>query len=130
LGVPELPHTSSAGKAILATMHTSDVARVAAECGLPQRTRRTISTLAELEADLAITRRRGYAIDDEEDVEGVFCIAAAFFDHAGRCAGAVSATGIKGDLTSRRIEELGSAVLDAARRLTAIFGGRSPGTES
>lgn len=130
LGVPELPHTSSAGKAILATMSHEDVARVARECGLPRRTRKTIATLEELEADLAITRRRGYAIDDEEDVEGVFCIAAAFFDHTGRCAGAVSATGIKVDLPSRRVEELGDAVQDAARRLTTLFGGRSPGTES
>lgn len=129
LGVPELPHTSSAGKAILATMSHDDVVRVAEECGLPRRTRKTIATLEELEADLAITRRRGYAIDDEEDVEGVFCIAAAFFDHTGRCAGAVSATGIKVDLPSRRVEELGEAVKDAARRLTTLFGGRSPGTE-
>jgi IclR family acetate operon transcriptional repressor len=130
LGVPELPHTSSAGKAILATLSHDEVARIATECGLPRRTRKTIATLEDLEADLAITRRRGYAIDDEEDVEGVFCIAAAFFDHAGRCAGAVSATGIKVDLPSRRVEELGAVVKDAARRLTNVFGGRSPGTES
>ena len=129
LGVPELPHTSSAGKAILATMSEADVERVARESGLPRRTRKTIATLDELKADLAITRRRGYAIDDEEDVEGVFCIAAAFFDHSGRCAGAVSATGIKVDLPSRRVEELGAVVQDAARRLTAIFGGRSPGLD-
>lgn len=129
LGVPELPHTSSAGKAILATMSAADVARVAAECGLPRRTRKTIATLEELQADLAITRRRGYAIDDEEDVEGVFCIAAAFFDHNGQCAGAVSATGIKVDLPSRRVEELAALVQDAARKLSAVFGGRAAGFE-
>ncbi len=129
LGVPELPHTSSAGKAILATLDREEVARVANECGLPRRTRKTIATLGELDADLAVTRRRGYAIDDEEDVEGVFCIAAPFFDHTGRCAGAVSATGIKVDLPSRRVEELGAAVKEAGRRLTGVFGGRSPGTE-
>jgi len=127
LGVPELPHTSSAGKAILATLPEDDVRAVLDETGLPRRTRKTITTVDELLADLASTRKRGFAVDDEEDVDGVFCIGAAFFDHTGRCAGAVSATGIKLDLPTRRVEELGEAVLAAARTIgRQLDGVRSP----
>jgi IclR family acetate operon transcriptional repressor len=126
LGVRELPHTSSAGKAILAQMNRDDVAQVIAETGLPRRTRKTITTLADLELDLDATRRRGYAIDDEEDVEGVFCVAAHFVDRTGKVTGAVSATGIKLDQTPRQIEELGHAVQRAADAVTALVsdGGR------
>jgi len=130
LGVRELPHTSAAGKAILATMPDDDVARIAKECGLPQRTRKTISDLHTLEADLKVARRRGYAIDDEEDVEGVFCVAAAFFDHTGQCAGALSATGIKLDLPGWRVEELGHAVRANADRVTKLLGGTAPVVEA
>jgi IclR family transcriptional regulator, acetate operon repressor len=124
LGAPELPHTSSAGKAILAMLRDDEVRRVVSEVGLPRRTEKTITTVDELLADLQLTRRRGYAVDDEEDVAGVFCVGAAFTDHSGRCAGAVSATGIKRDLPARRVEELGHLVRGAADRVSLELGGR------
>jgi IclR family acetate operon transcriptional repressor len=125
LGVRELPHTSAAGKAILSALPDEEVQRIAAECGLPTRTRKTITELPALRGDLAVARRRGYAIDDEEDFDGVFCVAAAFFDHTGGCAGALSATGIKLDLPGWRIEELGRLVRGKADELTALLGGRA-----
>jgi len=118
LGVPELAHVSSAGKAILAELGDDEVAALVATTGLTRRTRKTITSLPELLADLAATRRRGYAVDDEEDVEGVFCVGAAFFDHTGACAGAISATGIKRDLPPRAVEDLGQAVRAAANSVT------------
>jgi IclR family acetate operon transcriptional repressor len=130
LGVRELPHTSSAGKAILASLTHADVVRIAAECGLPPRTRKSITDVDALIADLAISRRRGYAVDDEEDCDGVFCVAAAFFDHAMQCAGALSATGIKLDLPAWRLEELGLTVRQHADRLTAQLGGTAPTQEA
>jgi IclR family transcriptional regulator, acetate operon repressor len=124
LGVRELPHTSSAGKAILASLDPSVTERVIAQTGLPRRTRHTLTTPDELAADLERCRRRGYAVDDEEDVDGVFCVAAPFFDHAGRCAGAVSATGIKSDADEGRLTALGAAVVAAADTVTTLIGGR------
>jgi IclR family acetate operon transcriptional repressor len=126
LGVREMPHTSSAGKAILATLATEAVEAVIADSGLVRRTPKTITTLTELLDDLAAVRRRGFAVDDEEDVLGVFCIGAAFFDHAGVCAGAISATGINLDLPTRHVDELGQAVRAAADRVTTLLGGTPP----
>ena len=120
LGVRELPHTSSAGKAILSQMSHVEIEALVQETGLPRRTRKTITTLADLELDLEATRRRGYAIDDEEDVEGVFCVAAHFVDRNGKVTGAVSATGIKLDQSARQIEELGQAVQRAANAVSAL----------
>ena len=120
LGVRELPHTSSAGKIIMALLPEADVREIARSSGLPRRTRKTITAIDELLADLEVSRRRGYAIDDEEDVEGVFCVAAAIVDRTGSVVGAVSATGIKTDLPSRRIEELGQAVQRAAQSVSVV----------
>jgi len=123
LGVPELAHVGAAGKAILAALPDAEVAKFVAARGLERRTPKTITTLEGLLVDLAATRRSGYAIDDEEDVEGVFCVGAAIHDHSGACVGAVSATGIKRDLGPRAIDELGQSLRAAAAEITALLRG-------
>ncbi len=123
LGVRELPHTSAAGKAILAELPAAVTERVAAETDLPQRTPNTIRTLPALLAELDGVRERGYAVDDEEDALGVMCVAAAFFDHTGQVAGALSATGISRDIGARGVDALGGDVRAAAGRVTALLGG-------
>jgi IclR family acetate operon transcriptional repressor len=122
LGVRELAHVSSAGKAILAQLTPDDVDRVTKESGFVARTKKTHTNLKSLNVDLAEIRKRGYAVDNEEDEEGVFCVGAAFFDHTGKCAGAVSATGIKVDLTTKKIDELGKLVKQHAMQLSKTLG--------
>jgi IclR family acetate operon transcriptional repressor len=123
LGQREMPHSSAAGKAILATMDSGQVREVCGQAGLSRRTSHTITDLASLQENLALVRSNGFALDDEEDAEGVFCLGAAFFGHDGAVAGAVSVTGIKGDLPAWRVNELGQAVRRAADRVSEILGG-------
>ncbi|MGO9082824.1 MAG: IclR family transcriptional regulator [Streptosporangiaceae bacterium] len=123
LGQRELPYASAAGKAILSAMSPDAVRALCEQTGMRPRTAHTITGVESLLADLELARRRGFAVDDEEDAEGIFCAGAAFFDHDGSCAGAVSVTGIKGDLPAWRVDELGHAVRDAADRVSALLGG-------
>ncbi|HEY6277824.1 MAG TPA: IclR family transcriptional regulator [Streptosporangiaceae bacterium] len=123
LGQRELPHSSAAGKAILATMTGEQVREVCGQAGLTPRTSHTITDLDSLRENLALVRSNGFALDDEEDAEGIFCLGAAFFGHDGTVAGAVSVTGIKGDLPAWRVNELGQAVRRAADRVSEILGG-------
>jgi IclR family acetate operon transcriptional repressor len=123
MGKRELPHASSAGKAILACLPESRVRAICAESGMPGKTVHTIVTPEALLADLALVRERGFALDDEEDAEGVFCAGAAFFDHRGNCAGAISATSIKSGISDARIVEIGAAVRARADQISALLGG-------
>lgn len=123
LGQREKPHTSAAGKAILATMSGARVREICAQAGLPRRTSHTITDPASLLENLALVRSNGFALDDEEDAEGIFCLGAAFFGHDGGVAGAVSVTGIKGDLPAWRVNELGQAVRRAADQVSEMLGG-------
>ena len=62
------------GKAALASLEPRELERRLAGLGeLPVLTARSHRTLDSLRADLIEVRRRGYAIDDEETVEGVVC---------------------------------------------------------
>lgn len=124
LGQREVPYASAAGKAILSTMDEQAVRDLCAETGLQPRTAHTITDIDSLLENLAVARAHGYAVDDEEDAEGIFCAGAAFFGHDGSCAGAVSVTGIKGDLPAWRIDELGRTVRACADRVSEMLGGR------
>jgi IclR family acetate operon transcriptional repressor len=123
LGQREEPHASAAGKAILSTMGEDQVRAICTANGLPARTPRTITDLGQLLDSLSTVRANGFAVDDEEDAEGVFCVGAAFFDHDGSCAGAVSVTGIKSDLPTWKIMELGRTVRRSADQVSELIGG-------
>ncbi len=123
LGQREMPHASAAGKAILASLSERAVRDLCAQTGLRARTARTITDPETLLENLAQVRRSGFAVDDEEDAVGIFCAGAAFFGHDGSVAGAVSVTGIKGNMPSWRVGELGRQVRASAEKVTAILGG-------
>jgi IclR family transcriptional regulator, blcABC operon repressor len=70
-----LPAFSTAtGKAALASLPDADLTRrLAGVTTLPRVTRKAHATVDELMADIVEIRRRGYAIDDEQTMEGVVC---------------------------------------------------------
>lgn len=123
LGQREVPYASAAGKAILSTMTEQEVRAMCAQTGLRPRTGHTITDIGALLDNLALSRGQGFAVDDEEDAEGIICAGAAFFGHDGSCAGAVSVTGIKGDLPAWRVDELGRTVRRYADKVSQILGG-------
>jgi len=125
LGQREVPHASAAGKAMLATMTQDRVRTICGSAGLQARTARTITDIDTLLANLTVVSGNGFAVDDEEDAEGIFCVGAAFFGYDGSCAGAISVTGIKGDLPDWRVTELGRTVRRYADRVSEMLGGAS-----
>ncbi len=125
LGIRELPHRSAAGKAILACLTDDEVRSIISETGLPRRTRNTITDVEALLQDLKLTRERGYAVDDEEDDEGVFCLAAAFHSADTVPLGAISITGLKTDMPDWRLHQTSPVVREAADKITHALGGRS-----
>ena len=124
LGIREMPHVSSAGKAILACLPEAEVRRIICATGLPRRTRNTISDIEVLLRDLTLINDRGYAVDDEEDDEGVFCLAAAFQSRDGLPLGAISITGLKSEMPAWRVPEFGLMVREAANDIARAAGGR------
>ncbi|WP_328909013.1 IclR family transcriptional regulator [Streptomyces sp. NBC_00234] len=122
MGQRELPHCTGLGKALLSAVPQSEAAAVVERFGLPRRTARTITDPATFLSHLRDIARVGYALDDEEDAEGIICIGAPVFDDRSVCAGAVSITGLKLGLPAWRYQELGGQVRDAARRISVSLG--------
>ncbi|MDP9796160.1 DNA-binding IclR family transcriptional regulator [Catenuloplanes nepalensis] len=69
------PHCTGAGKALLAFAPAEETDDVLARLPLIRRTAATIVGRVALEADLRVTRRRGYAVDREEFQPGMTGVA-------------------------------------------------------
>jgi IclR family transcriptional regulator, KDG regulon repressor len=89
------PHCTSLGKALLATLDDVSVIKVIQAVGLEPATEHSITDEEELLADLAETRARGYSVDQQEALLGVFCVGAPVRDHTGYPIAAISLSTIK-----------------------------------
>lgn len=98
-------HTTSMGKSILAHRPREEVERIVDRHGLPAVTENTITDRADLFAELDTVRERGYAVDDEERVEGMRCVAAPITDDDDRAIAAISISGPKSRLRGEQFEE-------------------------
>jgi IclR family acetate operon transcriptional repressor len=119
-------HASGVGKALLAAMPENRVAQILERRGLRRYTERTLDNPAALYAELEQTRRRGYALDDEEHAVGLRCVAAAIFDENAQALAAISLSGPTARVVDDRLGELGQAIRRTAEEITASLGGRKP----
>ncbi|MGL4280460.1 MAG: HTH-type transcriptional regulator BhcR [Albidovulum sp.] len=117
-------HVSGIGKALLAWYPPDRVARIAA-LGLPCFTERSIGDLATLERDLALTRQRGFALDDEERNVGMRCIAAPIFNAHREPVAGLSVSGPAFRLPPDQWAAIGALVRRAADEVTETTGGRA-----
>ncbi|WP_226040020.1 IclR family transcriptional regulator [Natrinema sp. DC36] len=86
-------HTTALGKAILSRLSEPAVDEIIDRHGLPAVTEKTITNVGELKRQLATIREQGYAIDDEERVSGMRCVAAPICDDEANPIGAISVSG-------------------------------------
>jgi IclR family transcriptional regulator, acetate operon repressor len=123
-------HCSGVGKALLAALPVLEVEALLAERRVVGLTGKTITDPESLLRELAVSRERGYAIDDEEHAVGLRCVAAAIHDEHGRPLAALSISGPTARIPNERIAALGAMVALAAADVTAAVGGRMPGAQS
>jgi DNA-binding IclR family transcriptional regulator len=85
-------YCSALGRAILAYSEPEVIDAVLAE-PLPARTPRTLTSRIDILRELTAVPERGWAIDREEGVIGVSCVAAPIFGPLGDVVAALSVTG-------------------------------------
>ncbi|MCB1346505.1 MAG: IclR family transcriptional regulator C-terminal domain-containing protein, partial [Rhodobacteraceae bacterium] len=86
----------------------------------------TITDAGALSADLALTRARGYALDDEERTPGMRCVAAAVFNAHGEPVAGVSVSGPAFRMPDSGLSAIGAQVAAAAAEVTEALGGQPP----
>lgn len=105
-------YCSGVGKAMLAGMEKSSVQKVWKFSEIYKYTDKTITSFDGLMKELEVTRKRGYAIDDEENEVGVRCVAVALDDHHGKPRFAISISAPEIRMKDERIEELAGMLIE------------------
>jgi len=111
-------HTTASGKMIMAHWSAYELDRYLDRTRLNARTDRSIIDMQQMREELALIRRRGFAMDDEEHDRGLRCVAAMVFDRSGNPRGALSISDRASILTRGRLNELGPSLITAARQMT------------
>ncbi len=122
LGYRVAAYCSAPGKAVLAFLPEKEREAVIAATKFVRFNERTITTKDELRRELATVVEKGYAFDDAEQFEGVYCLGAPVFDRAGYPVAAIWVTGLMMDLDRKRIPQIGAAVRAHADRISARMG--------
>jgi IclR family transcriptional regulator, acetate operon repressor len=110
LGMTVAAHCSALGKAVLAAAPAPLREVLLGPEPFQHFTEKTITTRDQLEPELDATRRRGYAIDEEENETGLTCVAATIRGAGGRPTAAISVSGLSDRMHLLDLGELGSRV--------------------
>lgn len=106
-------HCTALGKSLLAFDPSASLPPE-----LPAYTHNTITDREALSAHLTETRRRGFAVDDEEFEPGVRCLAAPIYDYRGKIVGAIGVSGPATRMNAERMEEYAAVVVAIGRTLS------------
>ena len=102
VGTQQPLHSTALGKTMLAFLPPEEAREYVDTIDFTSSTPQTITSRDALLEELEATRERGYGIDDEENIEGLRCVAAPITD-GGTVLGAVSLTGPSSRFTEERI---------------------------
>jgi IclR family KDG regulon transcriptional repressor len=120
-------HVSAVGKAMLAALPADELRRRFDGVVLERLTPNSITTFEALVADLAETRRRGYALDHQESSPEVACVAAPLVSGDGLVVAAMSISLPIYRMTAGRERELATMVTNAVAALGTRLGYRTEG---
>jgi DNA-binding IclR family transcriptional regulator len=95
-------HSTAIGKAILAFLPPAQQHAIVERMKFEGYTRQTVRSRSDFEADLQTTKRRGYALSDQEHFEGYRAVAAPIFDKSGHVIAAIVAGAVLGRFSNLR----------------------------
>jgi DNA-binding IclR family transcriptional regulator len=122
IGASNPVHCTSVGKAMLAFLPEERITDIIGRLRFERYTTRTISTVDALRAEIEKTRRRGYAVDDEEFEEGLRCIAVPVLDAQRLPVAAVSVSGPSFRVTAQKLPSIANHLLQCVRGISVDMG--------
>ncbi|GED16855.1 IclR family transcriptional regulator [Aneurinibacillus migulanus] len=113
IGIPKPLHCTALGKVLLSFQPDKFVEKIISK-GLRRYTQNTIVEREALWDEIQLIRKQGYAIDNEEFEEGLFCIAAPVRNYLGDVVCALSVSGPEFRMNTERIHIRSEIVIENA----------------
>jgi DNA-binding IclR family transcriptional regulator len=119
-------YCTGVGKAILAFIDEAELDRLLAGARLKSFTPHTITDKRMFKQHLQEVKRCGYALDNEEIIQGLRCVGAPIRDYSGKVVAALSVSGPSVRMGPARIEEIILATVQAAAEISHQLGYLEP----
>lgn len=110
------------GKVLIAFLPDEELDYLFRTKEFARHNRRTIVSKSALRRELALVKKSGYALDNEEDEPGVLCIGAPVFDQNGKAVAAISIAGTTSQIGIERVPPIARFVMRAARGISSQLG--------
>jgi len=117
-------HCTGVGKVLLAYLPDAEVRQIIKKKGMTRFTKNTITDPRSLETELDRIRERGYAIDNEEIMDGLFCMAAPIRDYSGKVIAAVSVSGPTSRIKMEKLPKALELVVQTSGEISSALGYR------
>jgi len=115
-------YCTAVGKVLAASLSEQELDGVIRRTVFEQKTAKTNPSPAAFRRELARIRLSGFAVDNEEHIEGIRCIATSVRDYTGEVRASLCVTGPKNHLPQRRRAEIRRALASVAAGLSARLG--------
>lgn len=117
-------HCTSLGKSVLSLLPDSEIDGLYIDYDFPYFSNKSILTTEALKTCLSEVRQRGYALDDEEFEEGLYCIGSPILDSSGHGVAAISVSGPRSRIFASEAK-YSEELKKAAAAISAELGYRS-----
>lgn len=115
-------HTAAPAKAILAFADEHEFEHQTENIKFNKLTSKTIPSMEKYKDALKLVRKKGYAVDLEEEAAGIMCVSAPIFDYRSKPTAAIWITGPKFRLPASKIPKIGKIVMMHAMELSKNLG--------
>lgn len=115
-------HLTAIGKILLAGHSNDEILDIVGDTCYDVRTRNSLKNSRALLADIQKVRRRGYALENFEENEYTYGIAAPVFDMRGKVCAGIGISVFSADITEEQIPALIKSVCEAAKRISLNLG--------
>jgi DNA-binding IclR family transcriptional regulator len=120
-------YCTAVGKALAAWLPEQELDGIIRRTVFERMTPNTIPSPAAFRRELARIRAAGFAIDNEEHIKGIRCIATPVRDHSGEVRASLCVVGPKNHLPQRKFPQIRKALAAVAADLSARLGHGSTG---
>lgn len=117
-------HCTSLGKALLSGLADRDIARLYENREFERLTDKTIGDVQTLLKEIELTRKRGWAFDDEENELGTICVGAPVYDYRNTVVAAVSVAWERAANPGLDPKQVAGLVVDATQEISRRMGYR------
>lgn len=115
-------HTTAIGKILVSFLPEDEILQILELRGMERKTKKSITNPQKFLRETERVRKYGFAVDDEENADGVRCIAAPIYDAKGNIIAALGTSSIIMHIDEAHLPKIAELVIKSAAKVSRQMG--------